>query len=102
MAGISDEDVRRVRGASDLVALFGERTPVRQRGRDFWCCCPFHEERTPSCKIDPSAQLWHCFGCGEGGDVFSYIMKLEDLSFPEAVRWLAERAGVQITESGGP
>ena len=102
MAGISDDDVRRVREASDLVALFGERTPVRQRGRDFWCCCPFHEERTPSCKIDPSAQLWHCFGCGEGGDVFSYVMKLEDLSFPEAVRWLAERAGVQITESGGP
>ena len=62
MAGISEEDVRRVREASDLVALVGERTPLRQRGRDFWCCCPFHEERTPSCKIDPSTQLWHCFG----------------------------------------
>lgn len=100
MAGISEEDVRRVREASDLVALVGERTPLRQRGRDFWCCCPFHEERTPSCKIDPSTQLWHCFGCGEGGDVFSYVMKLEDLSFPEAVRWLAERAGIQIADAG--
>ena len=102
MPGISDDDVRRVREASDLVAIVGERTPLRQRGRDFWCCCPFHDERTPSCKIDPSTQLWHCFGCGEGGDVFSYVMKLEDLSFPEAVRWLAERAGIQIAESGGP
>ncbi|BAK44476.1 DNA primase [Eggerthella sp. YY7918] len=103
MAGISDEDIQRVREANDLVAVIGERTPVKQRGRDFWCCCPFHNEKTPSCKIDPSMQLWHCFGCGEGGDVFGFIMKIEDLSFPEAVRRLAERAHIEITETGrGP
>lgn len=102
MAGmIGDEDIARVREASDLVALMGERSPVRQRGRDFWCCCPFHSEKTPSCKIDPALQLWHCFGCGEGGDVFAYVMKMEDLSFPEAVRWLAERAHIDLPESGG-
>ena len=101
MAGISDEDIQKVREASDLVALFGERVPVRQRGRDFWCCCPFHNEKTPSCKIDPSTQLWHCFGCGEGGDVFGFVMKIDDVSFPDAVRMLADRAHIDIKETGG-
>ena len=98
MAGISDEDIQKVRDASDLVAVIGERTPVKQKGRDFWCCCPLHQEKTPSFKIDPATQLWHCFGCGEGGDVFSFIMKTEDFNFPEAVRYLADRARIDIAE----
>ena len=102
MAGISEEDIQKVREASDVVAVIGERSPVKQRGRDFWCCCPLHNEKTPSFKIDPSTQLWHCFGCGEGGDVFSFVMKTEDLSFPEAVRRLAERAHIDIADDGGP
>lgn len=101
MASISDEDIQKVREASDVVAVVGERVPVKQKGRDFWCCCPLHQEKTPSFKIDPTTQLWHCFGCGEGGDVFSFIMKTEDLTFPEAVRRLAERAHIDIVESGG-
>ena len=102
MASISEQDIQKVREASDVVAIIGERVPVRQRGRDFWCCCPFHNEKTPSCKIDPSTQLWHCFGCGEGGDVFSFIMKADDVSFPDAVRMLADRAHIDIAETGGP
>ena len=98
---ISEEDIARVREASDLVAIVGERAPLRQKGRDFWCCCPFHSEKTPSCKIDPSTQLWHCFGCGEGGDVFGFVMKMDDLSFPDAVRYLADRAHIDIVETGG-
>ncbi len=98
--GISEEDIQRVREASDLVAIIGERVPVKQRGRDYWCCCPFHEEKTPSLKIDVALQLWHCFGCGEGGDVFAFIMKSDDLSFPDAVRQLAERAHITLVESG--
>ncbi|MEB1813478.1 DNA primase [Adlercreutzia mucosicola] len=101
MAGISDEDIQKVRDANDVVAVIGERVPVKQKGRDFWCCCPLHQEKTPSFKIDPSTQLWHCFGCGEGGDVFSFIMKTEDMTFPEAVRRLAERAHIDIVEAGG-
>ncbi len=97
---ISEEDINKVREATDIVALFGERMPLKQRGRDFWCCCPFHHEKTPSCKIDPSTQLWHCFGCGEGGDVFGFIMKIDDLSFPDAVRALADRAHIDIQETG--
>lgn len=98
---IDEEDVQRVREATDLVALVGERVPVKQRGRDFWCCCPLHNEKTPSFKIDPALQLWHCFGCGEGGDVFGFLMKTEDLTFPEAVRKLAERAHIEIKDAGG-
>lgn len=98
MAGlISDEDVQKVREASDVVAVIGERSPVKQRGRDFWCCCPLHNEKTPSLKIDPALQLWHCFGCGQGGDVFGFVMKMDDLSFPEAVRKLADRAHIEIS-----
>ncbi len=101
MAGFSDEDIRRVREANDIVSVFSDRHQMRQKGRTFWCCCPFHDEATPSCQVDPATQLFYCFGCHEGGDVFSYIMKSEDLDFPDAVRKLAQRAHVQITESGG-
>lgn len=102
MAGFSEEDIRKVREANDLVSVVSDRVPVRQRGRDFWCCCPIHDEKTPSCKIDPASQLWHCFGCGAGGDVFSFVMQVDDLDFPDAVRKLAERGNVQITEGGKP
>lgn len=98
---ISDEDIERVSAATDFVALVAETTPVKQRGRDFWCCCPFHKEKTASCKIDPSTNMWHCFGCGEGGTVFNYVMKLHDVSFPEAVQMLADRAHIEIENSGG-
>lgn len=95
----SDEDIRKVREANDLVELFAERSVMRQRGRDFWCCCPFHQEKTPSCKVDPSTQTWHCFGCGEGGDIISYIQKLDGVDFVDAVRFLARRAGIELSES---
>ncbi len=97
---ISDDDVQRVREASDIVAIIGEYTQVKLRGRDYWCCCPIHNEKTPSCKIDPALQLWHCFGCGEGGDVFGFVMKTQDLTFPEAVQRLAERAHIDIATTG--
>ena len=96
----TEEDKQKVREANDLVALMGERSPLKQKGRDFWVCCPFHNEKTPSCKIDPVRQTFHCFGCGESGDVFSYVMKMEDLTFPEAVHRLAERAHIEIADDG--
>lgn len=98
MGRISDEDIQKVREATDIVALLSECTRVQQRGREFWCCCPLHNEKTPSFKIDPSTQLWHCFGCGEGGDIFAFVMKTDEITFPEAVRKLAERAHIQIAE----
>lgn len=93
---ISDEDRERVRAATDLVALVQETVPLQPRNKEFWGCCPFHGEKTPSFHIIPSTQVWHCFGCGEGGDCFTYVMKRENLSFPESIRYLADRAGIEI------
>ena len=97
---ISDEDKDRVRAASDLVAIVQETVELKPRGHEFWGCCPFHGEKTPSFHIIPATQVWHCFGCGEGGDVFTYIMKRENLSFPESIRYLADRAGIEIHDDG--
>ena len=95
---ITDADKDRVRAASDLVAIVSETVELKPRGREFWGCCPFHGEKTPSFHIIPATQVWHCFGCNEGGDVFSYIMKRENLSFPESIRYLADRAGIELQE----
>ena len=97
---ISDEDKDKVRAATDLVELVQETVELKPRGSEFWGCCPFHGEKTPSFHIIPSTQVWHCFGCGEGGDVFTYTMKRENLSFPDSIRYLAERAGIEISDEG--
>lgn len=96
---ITDEDKERVRQATDFVALVSETVELKPRGQDFWGCCPFHQEKSPSFKINPSTGLWHCFGaCSEGGDVFSYVMKRENLDFPDAIRYLADKAGITLSE----
>ena len=101
MARIPEDDIRRVREATNLVDIASERVVLKQKGRLFWGCCPFHNEKTPSFKIDPDLQNWHCFGCGKGGDVFGFLMESEHLEFPEAVRALADRAHIEIREEGG-
>ncbi len=98
---ITDEDKERVRQATDVLALVGETVELRQRGNSFWGCCPFHQEKTPSFHVDPQTGLWKCFGCGESGDVFAYVMKRESLEFPDAIRYLADRAGIELSEERG-
>lgn len=95
---ITDEDKERVRQATDFVQLVGETVDLRQRGNEFWGCCPFHAEKSPSFKVNPQTGLWHCFGCSDGGDVFSYVQKRENLEFPDAIRYLADRAGITLSE----
>ncbi len=101
MGRIPDEDVQKVRDATDLAALVAETVVLRKKGRLLWGNCPFHQEKTPSFKVDPATQLWHCFGCGSGGDAFGFLMRAERMDFPDAVRQLAERARVEIREEGG-
>ena len=98
---ISDEDKERVRQATDVLALVGETVELRQRGNSFWGCCPFHQEKSPSFHVDPQTGLWKCFGCGESGDIFGYVMKRESLEFPDAIRYLADRAGIELQEERG-
>jgi DNA primase len=97
---IPEEDIARVRDATDIVPLISESVVLKKKGRLYWGLCPFHGEKTPSFKVDPATQLWHCFGCSEGGDVFGFTMRREHLEFPEAVRLLADRARVEIREEG--
>ncbi len=97
---ISNEDRDRVREATDIVSLVQETVILKQRGiDDFWGCCPFHQEKSPSFHVRAASGLWHCFGCGEGGDVFEYVKKRENLDFPEAIRYLAARAGIELHET---
>lgn len=90
-------DRDRVREATDLIDLVSEVTKVRKSGRTFMAICPFHEEKSPSMSIDRARGLYHCFGCGEGGDVFTFIQKTQGVSFPEALDLLARRAGITLT-----
>ena len=101
MGRISEEDIMRVRDATDVVQLISETVPLRQKGRLFWGLCPFHGEKTASFKVDPGTQTWHCFGCGLGGDVYGFLMRSQNMDFPDTVRLLAERARIEIVEEGG-
>ena len=94
------DDVRRVKDRLDIVEVIGDYVRLKKAGNNFLGLCPFHDEKTPSFNVSPSRQTFHCFGCGEGGDVFSFIMEKENLSFREALETLAERAGVQLSSEG--
>src|ERR687885_1607072 len=97
MARYTQDSRERVRDAVDFEELVGARTELRRAGaRRLTGLCPFHEERTPSFGIDPVEKLYHCFGCGAGGDVFSFVMATEGLDFTAALESLAERAGVEL------
>lgn len=98
---ITDEDKERVRQAIDFVQLVSETVELRRKGADWWGCCPFHHEKSPSFHINPSTGLWKCFGCGLGGDVFSYVMHRENLEFVDAIRYLADKAGIELVEERG-
>jgi DNA primase len=94
--GILDEDIARVRDATDIVALIGEHVPLKRVGRRHMGRCPFHEERTPSFSVNPDLGVWHCFGCGKSGDAITFVREMEHLDFVEAVERLANRAGVTL------
>jgi DNA primase len=97
MTRYTQESREKVRDAIDFAELVGARTELKRSGTNrLQGLCPFHEERTPSFGIDPVEKLYHCFGCGVGGDVFSFVMETEGLDFGAALEWLAERAGVEL------
>ncbi len=93
--------VRQIKERLDIVELVGDYVVLRKVGRQFQGLCPFHKEKTPSFYVSPERQSYHCFGCGAGGDVFSFLMAQEGLDFPEARRILAQRAGVPLAEYSG-
>lgn len=94
---ISPEVVERVRTETDIVEYIGSHLPLRKVGRNYRALCPFHPDSSPSFYVSPERQTYHCFGCGTGGNVISFVMAQEKLDFPEAVRLLAERLGIKIS-----
>lgn len=99
MARIAESSKEDIRQRLDIVELVREYLPgLKRAGRHHKACCPFHQEKTPSFMVNPEKQIFHCFGCQAGGDVFAFVMKMEGLSFPEAVEKLADRAGVKIQQ----
>jgi DNA primase len=86
----------RVKQQADIVRVIGEYVRLKKAGANFMGLCPFHQEKTPSFAVHPVKQIYHCFGCGVGGDVFQFVMELEKSSFPEAIRTVAEKCGIPI------
>src|SRR5690606_32067243 len=96
-------DVDQVKARLDIVDVISSYTPLKKAGRNYKAVCPFHSEKTPSFVVFPETQTWRCFGqCGEGGDVFGFVMKREGWTFSEALRELAARAGVQLESPTAP
>ena len=93
---INRDAVARIRELADIVEVVGDHVRLKKRGRSWEGLCPFHEEKTPSFSVDAEKGLYYCFGCHQGGDVFKFVMQLDNLNFPEAVENLARRFGVQL------
>ncbi len=100
MARIAEEIIQQVRDRVDIVDLVGRFVSLKPSGRNHKGLCPFHDEKTPSFVVNRDRQTYKCFGCGEGGSAFGFLMQLENLSFPEAVRTLAAEHGIEVPESG--
>lgn len=98
MAQIPKESIEQVLSATDIVDLIGTYVPLKRAGSQFRANCPFHHEKTPSFYVNPARQSFHCFGCGKGGDAIAFVRDHENLPFMDAVRKLANRAGIQLRE----
>ena len=91
--------LQELKDKNNIVEVVSKYVPLQQKGSNFWGCCPFHHEKTPSFSVKEDGQFYHCFGCGESGDVITFIQKTEGMTFPEAVAFLAERAGMEIPKN---
>ncbi|MFV1951398.1 MAG: DNA primase [Nitrospinota bacterium] len=98
---ISDRLIEEVRVACDIVEIISDHLPLKKSGKNFKGLCPFHSEKTPSFVVSPEKQIFHCFGCGAGGNVYQFLMKSEGISFVDAVSHLAERQGIPIPKKSG-
>jgi len=96
MAIITQASIDQVKAAADMVEIVGARTQLRKTGAQWSGRCPFHDEKTPSFSVDPVGKLFHCFGCGKGGDLITFVRETETLDFVGAIEWLAERYRIPL------
>ncbi len=102
MGYISSDIISLIRDRTDIISVVSEYVHLISSGRTYKALCPFHKEKTPSFHVTPDKQIYHCYGCGKGGDVFSFLMDIEHLTFPEAVRFLAAKNGIEIPKDYDP
>ena len=102
MAGFSSGTLERIRAASDIVDVIGSYLPLKKAGANFVALCPFHKEKTPSFNVNPHKQIFHCFGCHKGGDVFTFVKEYENIGFVDAMRRLADRAKIPLEFDQSP
>src|SRR6476660_843841 len=95
---LSEDQIEQIAAASDIVEVISGYFPLKRAGGAFTALCPFHQERSPSFRVNPQRQIFKCFGGGAGGSVFRFVMDYEHVDFPTAARRLAERAGIRIEE----
>lgn len=96
MIRYSDELIEEVRNSNDIVDIISQYVVLKRSGRNYFGLCPFHKEKSPSFSVSPDKQIFHCFGCGAGGNVFHFISKIENVNFFESMQILSDRAGIQL------
>lgn len=96
MVRYSDELIEEIKSSNDIVDIISQYVILKRRGRNFLGLCPFHKEKTPSFSVSPDKQIFHCFGCGVGGDVITFINRIENLGYRESLEMLAEKAGITL------
>ena len=96
---IPPEIIDKIKQAVDIVDIIGSYITLKKKGANYWGPCPFHSEKTASFSVSPAKQIFKCFGCGEGGNVFTFLQKYDGLSFPEAVRQLGKKYNIEIPEN---
>ena len=96
MLRYSDEIIEEVRSSNDIVDVISQYVTLKRSGRNYFGLCPFHKEKSPSFSVSPDKQIYHCFGCGVGGNVFHFLSKIENITFRESIEELAERAGITL------
>ena len=95
----SDDVIEEVRMKNDIVDVISGYVKLQRKGSSYFGLCPFHNEKSPSFSVSPGKQMYYCFGCGAGGNVFTFLMEYENFTFVEAVKYLADRAGVRLPQA---
>ena len=98
MAKIPEHKIEQIKDYNDIVEVISSYIQLKKKGQNYWAKCPFHDEKTASFSVSPKKQIFHCFGCGVGGNVINFVMDYEKITFIEAVKELAERVNVKIDE----
>ena len=95
---ISQETVQQILQAADVTEIVGEYVSLKKRGANMIACCPFHNEKTPSFYVSPAKGIYKCFGCGKAGDSVRFVMDIEGIGYPEALKHLAKKYGIEVAE----